>query len=391
MTGPGPGSSAWPSILVAGVLLAWLSPAPCSAQAPSGGTPGATAPSPALPSPTTPPAAGMTEASAAYGTSPSEALGLPSPIPRREVLEQPAGLMPQPEPAVAGLPALSHDHFGDGSGTVGSSLIWQGQLPHGHSRYEDGDGVVGGPIGPIGHLNTVSPHKNAVLVNGTLGYGPPGLHPGFYGFGLAFHSGYGYGGNGLGVGTQGGYPCYGGPGYPFRYGYPIFTPSPFFEGIGQLYYDPPVVISDMMNAGDFGPYTGASAYAYTQPSGTAEAAAIGSFVPGAYSMPDTGATNAAPRGANRVPGTERDLGMDIEPAVAPGGRKGMKIVNVLPESTAAQAGLQSGDIIYAANGHVTQERGHLDWIITNASPQNVLKLVVRKANGLEQTVTIDIP
>src|SRR6202042_1599974 len=107
MTGTSPGSSAWPSILVASVLLAGLSPAPCSAQAPSGGTPGATAPSPALPSPTTPPAGGMTEASA----------GLPPPILRREVLDQPAGLMPSPEPSVAGLPALSHDHFGDGSGT----------------------------------------------------------------------------------------------------------------------------------------------------------------------------------------------------------------------------------------------------------------------------------
>jgi hypothetical protein len=381
MTGTSPGSSAWPSILVASVLLAGLSPAPCSAQAPSGGTPGATAPSPALPSPTTPPAGGMTEASA----------GLPSPILRREVLDQPAGLMPSPEPSVAGLPALSHDHFGDGSGTVGASLIWQGQLPHGYSRYEDGDGVAGGPIGPIGHLNTVSPHKNAVLVNGTLGYGPPGLHPGFYGFGLAFHPGYGYGGNGLGVGTQGGSPCYGGPGYPFRYGYPIFTPCPFFEGIGQLYYDPPAVISDQMNGDDFGPYTGASAYAYTEPSYTAGAAATGSLVPGTYSMPDTGATNAARRGANRGPGTERDLGMDIEPAVAPGGRKGMKIVNVIQDSTASQAGLQVGDIIYAGNGHVTQEPGHLSWVITNASPQNILKLIVRKANGLEQTVTIEIP
>ncbi len=420
MTGTGPGSSAWPSILVAGVLVAWLAPANCSAQAPSGGTPGATAPSPALPAPNTPPPTmpdpdapptpGMSPGAAGYGGSPSESLGMPSPIPRRDVLEQPAGLMPQPEPEVAGLPSLSHDHRGDGSGTVGSSLIWQGQLPpspsHSHGHYEDGDGVVGGPIGPIGHLNTVQPHSHSVLVDGTLGYGPPGLHPGFYGFGLAYHPGYGYGGNGLGVGTQGGYPCYGGPGYPFKYGYPRFTPTPFYEGIGQLYYDPPVVLSDLIDAGDFGPYTGASAYAYTHPTYTAEAAATGSFVPDVYSLPDTGATNAnpeatfsnrsanipnvSPPGDTRVLAQERYLGMDIEPATNDG-RKGMKIVNVIPGSTAARAGLQPGDIIYAANGHVTQERGHLNWIITNATTDNILKLIVRKADGQEQTITIEMP
>src|SRR5207248_44563 len=49
---------------------------------------------------------------------------------------------------------------------------------------------------------------------GALGWGGPGLYPGFYGFGLSFHRGYGYGGSGLGVGAGGGYPYYGGPGYP---------------------------------------------------------------------------------------------------------------------------------------------------------------------------------
>jgi hypothetical protein len=49
---------------------------------------------------------------------------------------------------------------------------------------------------------------------GTLGYGPPGVHPGFQGFGLGYHAGHGYGGRALGVGATGGYPFYGGPGYP---------------------------------------------------------------------------------------------------------------------------------------------------------------------------------
>ena len=36
----------------------------------------------------------------------------------------------------------------------------------------------------------------------------------FQGFGLGYHLGYGYGGAAIGVGPDGGYPFYGGPGYP---------------------------------------------------------------------------------------------------------------------------------------------------------------------------------
>ena len=253
-------------------------------------------------------------------------------------------------------------------GRWGRFLIWQGQLPNDLSPYADGDGQFGGPIGPIGHLNTVSPPSHSVLVHGPLGYGPPGAHPGFYGFGLSFHPGYGYGGNGLGVGIDGGYPCYGGPGYPIKYGYPHFA-YPYYEGIGQLYYDPPVVLSDLINAGDFGPYTGASIYAFTHPTYTAEAAATGTITPGTYSLPDTSATNAAPEatfsprsaevpnvvppGASRVLGQGRYLGMDIQP-VDVEGQKGMRIANILPGSTAERAGLQVGDIIYSGNGYVTE-------------------------------------
>ena len=289
---------------------------------------------------------------------------------------------------------------------MGSFLIWQGQLPYKVGPYQDGGGEVGGPIGPIGHLNTVSPPSHSVLVHGPLGYGPPGEHPGFYGFGLSFHPGYGYGGNGLGVGIDGGYPCYGGPGYPIKYGYPHFA-YPYYEGIGQLYYDPPVVLSDLINAGDFGPYTGASIYAFTHPTYTAEAAATGTITPGTYSLPDTSATNAAPEatfsprsaevpnvvppGASRVLGQERYLGMDIGP-VNVEGQKGMKIVNILPGSTAERAGLQVGDIIYSGNGYVTEALGHLNWIITNAAPDKVLRLTVRKASdGRVQTVTLTMP
>ena len=41
-------------------------------------------------------------------------------------------------------------------------------------------------------------HGHGGLGYGTLGYGGNGLDLGFYGFGLSFHLGYGYGGKGTG-------------------------------------------------------------------------------------------------------------------------------------------------------------------------------------------------
>lgn len=94
---------------------------------------------------------------------------------------------------------------------------------------------------------------------GTLGYGPPGPHPGFQGFGLGYHRGYGYGGAALGPGAEGGYPFYGGPGYihpaprlrrigginPFPHFAGPGGPTPdrpqFYGGVGPLVPDPPVV------------------------------------------------------------------------------------------------------------------------------------------------------
>ena len=103
-------------------------------------------------------------------------------------------------------------------------------------------------------------HRTPTRAAGTLGYGPPGLHPGFQGFGLGYHPGYGYGGDGLGVGADGGYPFYGGPGYPhpwptlrrlggitpFPYfggpGYPTPDHPNYFGGVGPLVPDRPVVV-----------------------------------------------------------------------------------------------------------------------------------------------------
>ena len=105
------------------------------------------------------------------------------------------------------------------------------------------------------------PHQHDAPAVGTLGYGTPGLYAGFQGFGLGYHLGYGYGGDALGVGVNGGYPFYGGPGYPHpgptlrRFG--SITPFAYFGGpgaptpecrnyfgsVGPLFTDRPVVES----------------------------------------------------------------------------------------------------------------------------------------------------
>jgi hypothetical protein len=131
-----------------------------------------------------------------------------------------------------------------------------------------------------------------------VGYSGYGQGPGPIGFGLKYHPGYGYGGNSVGVGAGGGYPFYGGPGYPHeapglrRFGREL--PFPYYGGpgapscdyptvfgpVGPLVVDPPVVRvgdrGDLSNATDFGPLTGALPYpeAVFAPN-TAEAAATG--------------------------------------------------------------------------------------------------------------------
>jgi hypothetical protein len=120
-------------------------------------------------------------------------------------------------------------------------------------------------------------HAAAVPAAGTVGYGPPGVYAGFQGFGLGYHPGYGYGGNALGVGAEGGYPFYGGPGYPhvsprlrrlkrivpFPYfggpGFPDPMHPNFFEPFGALAPDKPVVTIENQGSdqGGYGSYSGA--------------------------------------------------------------------------------------------------------------------------------------
>jgi hypothetical protein len=121
-------------------------------------------------------------------------------------------------------------------------------------------------------------HGHGGLGYGTLGYGEFGLYSGFYGFGLSFHLGYGYGGRSLGVGADGGYPFYGGVGYP-AFGIPYDA-----SVIGRLAVDQPVVSEsepgELGYSGDYGSYTGAIPYPETLFAPYASAAATGSLSTG---------------------------------------------------------------------------------------------------------------
>lgn len=105
---------------------------------------------------------------------------------------------------------------------------------------------------------------------------------GFQGFGLSYHLGHGYGGDGWGVGACGGYPAYGGPGYPHcepslqRFagiepfldyggpGHPRYGLSHYFEVTGPLQVNPSVVEfgdgRDSRSNEAYGPFTGAPSY-----------------------------------------------------------------------------------------------------------------------------------
>jgi hypothetical protein len=136
-------------------------------------------------------------------------------------------------------------------------------------------------------------HKSRGL--GTLGYGGDRLYPGNQGFSLSYHLGYGYGDSALGPGIFGGYPFYGGPGYPhgepplrrFHHLLPFpYSPGPgypfSFERVGPLVVDKEVVTigsdrPDPAYGGDYGWFSGRLPYpeAFFAPY-SAAAAATGS-------------------------------------------------------------------------------------------------------------------
>jgi hypothetical protein len=261
---------------------------------------------------------------------------------------------------------------------------------------------------------------------GDLGYGPPGLHSGFAGFGLGFHRGYGYGGDGLGVGAHGGYPFYGGPGYPHvdptlrRFG--ANRPFPYYGGpgddchgptqryapTGPLAVDQPVVKIDDPYAQDYGSYSGAIPYPETLFAPYAAAAAATGSSAGIPGLPpgvagssgdpeallDRPTTSTSPDGAPRVGGIIQadDLGFAQEPAVDDKGVRVMKVTSLRAGSPADEAGLGVGDLIHSINGYHTDQPGNLPWITANAAPDRVLKTIVHSTrDGKDRTLMISLP
>jgi hypothetical protein len=251
---------------------------------------------------------------------------------------------------------------------------------------------------------------------GTLGYGPPGVFPGYQGFSLKYHLGYGYGRKALGVGAFGGDPFYGGPGYPHPWPHLNrlcgITPFPHYGGPGYLglpycnFFGEPgqlVINEDVADEGDrrdqaaldgygygigfagssdYGMFSGAIPYpeSYFAPN-TAAAAAMGSATP----------LSSAPAPASRIT-TAREFGIDEELTVDAKGVGGMKVIAVYPGTLAQQAGFQAGDIIRSLNHYLTIQPGDLGWIIANATPGSDLTLYVRKLSDRKShAVTVRLP
>ncbi len=246
---------------------------------------------------------------------------------------------------------------------------------------------------------------------GTLGYGPPGPQPGFQGFGLRFGRNYGFGGgNALGVGAEGGYPFFGGPGYPhpspvlnrftgitaFPYfggpGGPTASCPNFYGEPGSLVYDIPVVryegdSTDNAGANDFGAFSGMVPYPeqafapFSTEGGKADKDAKSDPI-GEYQTPTlppppnpddmAPAPPTPPTGAALSP-----LGIEAEPVAGYGSTPGLKVTRVLPGKAAERSGLAVGDVIRSANGYVTASTGNLEWIMSNTTPGKPLNLSVR--------------
>lgn len=289
-------------------------------------------------------------------------------------------------------------------------------------------GPYGGPPSKLGIGWLCNPDMGC----GTLGYGPPGLFRGFYGFGNGFHLGYGYGGYALGVGATDGDPWYGGPGYPHpepplnRFGriLPFTTalgsggPTPanpnFYQAMAGLSIDKPVARVtdqpgvDQVYPGDFGPNTGAVPYPeQVFAPFAARAAATGSATGQPTPAPPPEVPNtpegvglAVPpsqvypgrRAPAGTPTQARELGFDQEPATTPAGLRGMQVTRVDEGSLAQKAGLRVGDLIISINGYLTDEPGNLPWIIINKADDRLLRLNVRSpGEAQDKELKLELP
>jgi hypothetical protein len=251
-----------------------------------------------------------------------------------------------------------------------------------------------------------------------LADGGTGPLPGFQGFGLGYHLGYGYGGDALGVLPNGGFPFYAGPGYPcvephlrrfgkfepFPYfggpGYPTPDHPNYFGGVGPLVADTPVIkldvpFGDPGYASGYGAFTGAPPNpeaAFAPFTTTAAAGGSSSGVTSAYPSTPSG-SNAPPGGgtSNSNAGA-RALGFEAEPVVDPDGVRGLKVSLVYPGGAADKAGLRAGDVIRSINGYRTERPDHLAWIIAKAAPENVYTMKVRAlSDGKEHTIKAQLP
>ena len=279
---------------------------------------------------------------------------------------------------------------------------------------EAGDPVAAAPCPPAAPAPKAKPakhHKDGPAY-GTLGYGPPGLHAGFQGFGLGYHLGYGYGGEALGVGADGGYPYYGGPGYPhsapplrrlgpivpFAYsggpGYATPGHPNFFGGVGPLVGDQPVIQiesepGEADDANGYGAFSGTLPYPESAfaPFTTA-AGASGPSGGVSTSRPAPNPSNAPAATGVLPPTSSRSLGVDTEPDVDANGVRGLRVTRVDPGGAAGKAGLGAGDVIRSANGYLTEQPGNVTWILNEAAPDGVVTLSVRVANERDvRTVT----
>jgi hypothetical protein len=248
-------------------------------------------------------------------------------------------------------------------------------------------------------------------LNPARGQAPPPADVGYQGFGLRYHLGYGYGGDAIGTGPNGGYPFYGGPGYlhpgpqlrrfgpeqPFPYmggpGTPSASCPNVFGGVGPLAVRGEIARErDTPDVG-FGAYTGALPYPETLFAPHASASSPDDAAPGAdpadTAPPRDGDPFVPPApGPIKPPRPARDLGIDEEASVEDKGGRGVKVSKVHPGTAAEKAGLKPGDVIRSINGYVTAERGNLAWVVANAAPDNVLTMSVRSASdGKDRTIT----
>jgi hypothetical protein len=250
---------------------------------------------------------------------------------------------------------------------------------------------------------------------GILGYGRYGVYPGYYGFGLKYHPGYGYGGKGLGVGADGGYPFYGGPGYPHPWPklnrFCGITPFPYFGGPGfmgppycNFFGDPGQLVNneDVVGIGDRSDDAAVGGYRYGS-AGSSDYGMFSGAIPyseshfGPFAAAAAALGSAAPRPPS-VPvsavkiTTAREFGIDEEPVVEANGARGMKVTAVHPGTLAQAGGMKPGDIIRSLNHYLTLAPGDLGWIIANATPKSELTFYVRKqSDGKAHAVTVTLP